>query len=148
MTGHAGGGNGATPAAARPSAATEASMTERAPPRVYSLAEIAAHLPVAGEAKERTVRDLIRKHKIPYHKVGRAVGLDDRQLGQLLEATTRCPIQPTVRKRRRSSSATATGTPMSTSASGGKASGLDRVRALVSERRQKPKAGSVVEFRK
>jgi len=31
-------------------------MTERAPPRVYSLTEIAAHLPVPGEEKERTVR--------------------------------------------------------------------------------------------
>ena len=54
------------------------------PPHVYSLAEIAAHLPLAGNDKERTVRRLIRDYKIPYHKTGRAVGLDDKQLGQLL----------------------------------------------------------------
>jgi len=95
-------------------------MAGREPPHVYSLTEIAEHLPVDAEDKKRAVRDLIRKHKIPYHKLGRGVGLDDRQLGQLLEATTRCPIQParSAGRNRRSSSGAESGTrTMSSSAS-------------------------------
>ena len=76
-------------------------MTERAPPRVYSLTEIAAHLPVPGEEKERTVRRWIRRHKIPFQRLSnRAVGLTEGQLNQLLEATTQWPIQPAGRKGR------------------------------------------------
>ncbi|HEV2098724.1 MAG TPA: hypothetical protein VGR45_07325, partial [Stellaceae bacterium] len=58
----------------------------RAPPPIYSLAEIASTWPIAGAATDpqRIIRRLIRRHKIPYHKTGRAVGLDDRQLAQLL----------------------------------------------------------------
>ena len=52
---------------------------------VYSLAEIAELLPWVGG--ERAVRSLIRWYQIPHYRIGPAAGLDDRQLGQLLEAT-------------------------------------------------------------
>src|SRR5215469_9844980 len=118
-------------------------MPERPPPRIYSLAEIAANWSLGGKDPQRVVRNLIRKHGIPYHRNGRVIGLDDRQLAQLLEATTRCPQQtPRKPKRSRSASAGAAGTPTLPSGSAARSDGLGRLRALRKKTGPKPRRGS------
>jgi hypothetical protein len=123
-------------------------MAERPPPRIYSLGEIAANWSLGGKDPQRVVRKLIRKHGIPFHKTGRAIGLDDRQLAQLLEVTTKCPPQPAAKRKDRSASAAAAGTPTSPSGSVGKAAALGRLRALAKKTGPRRRPGSVVAFPK
>src|SRR5258708_27912157 len=99
--------------------------------QLLTLAEVATLLSLGGDA-ERTVRRLLRIHRIPTQRLGREVRLTHAQYLHLLEATQSCP-QSSTRK------TMVTSTSMARSGSGVKASGLERLRAAVTKQ---PRAGS------
>jgi hypothetical protein len=111
-----------------------------------SLAECAAHLPIAGADKERTVRRLIRRHKVEFTKVGRAVGLTKVQLEALIEAMKRCDAKTRTRRQKVSTSGATNGMLTRSSGSERPASGLERLRAFRAQTSTRQPPGSVVEF--